>query len=111
MSLFNREKIEKTYEENGYLIGVNTHLIYHLPKGLTVYNLPESALGIKDTAITEMSGSVEKIVVPGNFKKFGGNFQFCKKLKLISLLDGVEEINCQVKTGVVDFHLPSTIKK
>ena len=36
MGLFNRNienKItEKTYEENGYVIGMNSHIIYHVTK-------------------------------------------------------------------------------
>ena len=111
MGLFNREQKEKTYEENGYIIGVNSHMIYHMPKGLTNYVLPASALSIKDEAVFDISSSVEQIVVPGSFKKFNTNLQSCSKLKKVILGEGVEEINCVVKTGQVDFELPTTLKK
>ncbi len=111
MGLFNKKQKERTYEENGYIIGVDSHVIYHMPRDLKVYVLPESAVAIREEAIFDISHSVEQIVVPGSFKRFDVNLQSCKNIKKVVLNEGVEEINCLVKTGNVDFELPSTIKK
>ena len=111
MGLFNKEQKERTYEENGYIIGVDSHIIYHMPQGLNEYVLPSSAVAIKDEAIFDISHSVEQIIVPGSFKRFSVNLQNCAKLKKVILSEGVEEIKCIVKTGQVDFELSTTIKK
>ena len=59
MGLFNRRNAnianEKTYEENGYVIGIESKLIYHVPKiqSGTTYFLPSGTMGLTDIAISE----------------------------------------------------------
>ena len=86
MGLFNKAQKERTYEENGYIIGVDSHIIYHMPQGLNEYVLPSSAVAIKDEAIFDISRSVEQIIVPGSFKRFSVNLQNCVKLKKVKLI-------------------------
>lgn len=120
MGLFNRNienKItEKTYEENGYIIGINSHIIYHVPKIQlgSSYILPNGTTGLKETAISEMRISKpQQIIVPGTFKKFNVQLINFENLKEIRLQEGVEEVKCTFDTNknVVNITLPTTIKK
>lgn len=120
MGLFNRNKDnkinEKTYEENGYIIGVDSHIIYHVPKETEngTYILPSSAMGIKDTAINEMRQAYpNKIIIPGSFKKFTVELINFQNLSLIDLQEGIEEVKYTVTNNkyAVNTNLPSTIKK
>lgn len=120
MGLFNRKnrnKIkEKTYEENGYVIGVNSHLIYHAPKiqdGST-YIFPAGTVGLDTTAIIDMRSSKPKsIIVPGTFKKFNVQLFNFENLVQIDLKEGIEEVKCYFgnKKNAVNINLPNTIKK
>ena len=73
MGLFNRNKEEKnneaTYEINGYVIGVNSHVIYHVPKisNNGTYSLPDGALGLTSTAIFEMRSSNPSKIIAKTF--------------------------------------------
>lgn len=120
MGLFNRNienKItEKTYEENGYIIGINSHIIYHVPKIQlgSSYILPNGTTGLKETAISEMRISKpQQIIVPGTFKKFNVQLINFENLKEIRLQEGVEEVKCTFDTNknAVNITLPTTIKK
>lgn len=120
MGLFNRNienKItEKTYEENGYVIGMNSHIIYHVPKIQlgSSYVLPNGTTGLKETAISEMRVSKpQQIIVPGTFKKFNVQFINFENLKEIKLQEGVEEVKCtfDANKNAVNITLPTTIKK
>lgn len=120
MGLFNRNienKItEKTYEENGYVIGMNSHIIYHVPKIQlgSSYVLPNGTTGLKETAISEMRVSKpQQIIVPGTFKKFNVQFINFENLKEIKLQEGVEEVKCtfSANKNAVNITLPTTIKK
>ena len=120
MGLFNRNKDnkinEKTYEENGYIIGVDSHIIYHVPKETEngTYILPSSAMGIKDTAINEMRQAYpNKIIIPSSFKKFTVELINFQNLSLIDLQEGIEEVKYTVTNNkyAVNTNLPSTIKK
>lgn len=111
MGIFNsKPKQEKTYEENGFLIGIESHTIYHVPLGMTEYILPNSAISISESAIIEMGRTAITIIVPESFKIFKGDFSMSKSLKNIVLKEGVVEIKCITKQDV-DFQLPTTIKK
>lgn len=120
MGLFNRNienKItEKTYEENGYVIGINSHIIYHVPKIQlgSSYILPNGTTDLKETAISEMRISKpQQIIVPGTFKKFNVQLINFENLKEIRLQEGVEEVKCTFDTNknAVNITLPTTIKK
>ena len=119
MGLFNRSsnKIhEKTYVENGYVIGVDTHMIYHAPKMASgsVYVLPNGTTGIDEQALFDMRSSMpEQIIVPGSFKNFTMEFMNFQSLKKVILQEGIEEVKCTISNNknAIDFDLPSTIKK
>lgn len=120
MGLFNRNNInkinEKTYEENGYIIGIESHKIYHVPKiqENTTYILPDGTTELTESAISEIRISKpQKIIVPSSFKKFNYEFINFENLKEISLNEGVQEVKCIFGTSknAVDFKLPTTIKK
>lgn len=120
MGLFNRNNgsktNEKTYEINGFVIGVDSHIIYHVPKVQmgTTYIFPNGTTGLAETAISEMRSSrPQQIVVPGSFKKFNIQFINFENLRVIELQEGVEEVKCSFGTtkNAVDIKLPATIKK
>ena len=120
MGLFNRRNAnianEKTYEENGYVIGIESKLIYHVPKiqSGTTYFLPSGTTGLTDIAISEMrSSKPQQIVVPGSYKKFNYQLSGFENLCGIVLQDGVEEVKCSFGTSknAVDVKLPTTIKR
>lgn len=120
MSLFNRingsKTNEKTYEINGFVVGVDSHIIYHVPKVQigTTYIFPNGTTGLAEIAISEMRNSrPQQIVVPGSFKKFNIQFINFENLRVIELQEGVEEVKCYFGTtkNAVDVKLPTTIKK
>ena len=98
------------YKENGYIIDCSSHTILHVPKGLDVYELPNSALNISECAMEEIKKTGKELIVPGSFKVFKHHFKGLYKLERIVAQEGIEEINC---TGIrhIDYELPSTIKK
>ncbi len=120
MGIFSRNNgngiAEKTYEVDGYVIGVDSHKIYHVPKIQvgSVYILPNGATGLTQAALIEMRNSKPKqIIVPSSFKNFNVEFINFENLGLIKLQEGVEEVKCIFDTGknAVDVELPTTIKK
>jgi len=120
MGLFNRnnraKSSEKTYEINGFVIGVDSHIIYHVPKIQVgaIYILPNGTTGLAETAISEMrSSKPQQIVVPGSFQKFNIQLINFENLRLIDLQEGIEEVNCSFSytKNAVDIKLPTTIKK
>ena len=120
MGLFNRSsgngQNDKTYEENGFVIGVDNHIIYHVPKIQigSIYILPDGTTNLTESAILEMRQSKPSgIIVPGSFKKFNIQLFNFEYLDQIVLQEGIEEVKCTFGSSknAVDFKLPSTIKK
>lgn len=110
-----KKNSEKTYTENGYVIGINSHIIYHVPSNPinSTYILPNGSAGLSEDAIGEMAhAQPQKIVVPGSFKTFRGTFRVFRNLKYIELQEGIEEINCSFNENhTINIKYPSTIKK
>lgn len=107
------EKLYKTYD--GYTYNQDG-IIYHIPQipeyNFAVYCFPEGTTGLSPTAIMELrNAKVERIVVPGTFKKINVQLLNFKYLKEIELQEGVEEAKCIFDTNTVGVKLPSTIEK
>lgn len=118
MGLFkhNNSVSEKTYEENGFIIGIDSHIIYHIPKTQTGGSLffPNGTTGLTKQSIMEMrSLNPQQVVVPGSFKKFNIQFMNMENLNSIVLQEGVEEVKCSFSMckNAVDVKLPTTIKR
>ena len=55
------KKVEVTKMENGYEIGVDSGKIYHCPKGLTIYKLPNGAKSLSRTACDDMRAKIVEL--------------------------------------------------
>jgi len=119
VEFFNRFKIQKreeTYESEGFIIGIVSNKIYHVPKSIenTTIRFPEGITGITEEAIIELRTlNPEILIVPGSFKRFNVELLNFKGLTHICLEEGVEEIKCTFgqQEKAIDIKLPSTIKK
>ena len=111
---FNRNPyVEKTYEVNGYIIGVNSHKIYNVPEigQNSTFILPEGAGEITIEAAGKMRArNPQCIVFPGSSRVAKGDLRSITSLKKVILQEGVEESRLTLYKNT-DLELPKTIKK
>lgn len=111
---FNRNPYgEKTYEVNGYIIGVNSHKIYNVPEigQNSTFILPEGAGEITIEAAGKMRArNPQCIVFPGSSRVAKGDLRSITSLKKVILQEGVEESRLTLYKNT-DLELPKTIKK
>ena len=76
------------------------------------YVIPEGTVAINTRACYE--GKITSLTVPGSVKTIGDYaFTDCRKLKTVSLGEGVEEIKLRVfsRSGITEITFPTSIKK
>ena len=93
---------EETINIDGYEIGVSSGLVYHVPRGLKKYKLPERAKSLSEEACRDMSTSIESLDVPGNFEKFDirdlPQLAVAVRLKSIHFGEGLRELRLNYPT-------------
>lgn len=105
---------ETTRVVDGYEIGVESGIIYHCPRGLTEYNLPIGAKGLRNQACMDMNATAESIIIPASFKKFDSKnllaLNSARKLKSIKFPEGLEELDPTCINRDVAFNVPKSLK-
>lgn len=106
---------EETINIDGYEIGVSSGLVYHAPRGLKKYKLPERAKSLSEEACRDMSTSIESLDVPGNFEKFDirdlPQLAVAVRLKSIHFGEGLRELRLNYPTLLerISYNVPESL--